>query len=355
MSDQPTAADIKVLLQANVASLAAELAPDGKRSGAYWIARNPTRADKNAGSFYIWISGGAPGAWRDDATGDKGDVFDLIAYVEGLDKPKHDMRPVLNWSRAWLGLDGAAKPKLRERIQAATDAQAARDAQSAAELEKARRTAKAIYLESRQLPFYCSPADTYLRGRGIDVSLLSKLPGCIGWVPECWHSETQTKWPALVACFTADDGSVAAVHRTFVARDGKRKAPVSPARKIWPSFSGAAIHLWRGASGLPVRAAAANGLLETLVICEGVEDALSLALACPELRIWAAGSLANIGNLKIPACCDRVIVTADNDWGKPQAQALLARAIDAIAAQGKDVSIARSSFGKDVNDALVSG
>ena len=55
--------------------------PDGKRAGAEWVARNPTRTDRRPGSFSINMQ---TGRWGDFATGDKGgDVVSLGAYVFG--------------------------------------------------------------------------------------------------------------------------------------------------------------------------------------------------------------------------------------------------------------------------------
>lgn len=362
----PSLTEIKQLLQANIESLAATLVPGGSRQGRWWLASNPKRDDAHP-SFGIGLAGDAPGAWKDFATGDKGDVLQLIQYVEDLP----DIGASLQWARGWLGIDGAAPPKLKEKIATARADSDARAREQAERLAKWRKAAKAIYLDSKKLPFAGSPADFYLRGRGIDLRLLPARSGrlrgaqserasigSLGWLPEAQHRETGTAWPALVAAFTADDGNVVAVHRTFLSvttdTPAVVKAPVTPVRKIWPAFHGAAIRMWRGASGLSIKDAEKNGLLETLVLTEGVEDALSVALGCPELRVWAAGSLANLGALRIPACCDEVIVCADNDWGKPQAQQLLQKSIDAIAAQDKRVRVVRSNRGKDVNDALLS-
>jgi hypothetical protein len=56
--------------------------PDGKRQGREFIAKNPTRADANPGSFSINLS---TGKWSDFATGDRGgDPISLAAYLFGL-------------------------------------------------------------------------------------------------------------------------------------------------------------------------------------------------------------------------------------------------------------------------------
>ena len=56
--------------------------PDGKIQGHEYVALNPRRADRKAGSFKINIRNGK---WSDFATGDKGGgVISLAAYLFNL-------------------------------------------------------------------------------------------------------------------------------------------------------------------------------------------------------------------------------------------------------------------------------
>jgi hypothetical protein len=53
--------------------------PTGKFEGREYVARNPRRGDRNAGSFKI---NARTGKWSDFATGDRGgDVISLAAYL----------------------------------------------------------------------------------------------------------------------------------------------------------------------------------------------------------------------------------------------------------------------------------
>lgn len=62
--------------------LCARWIPGGKRIGREYVAKNPTRADKRAGSFKVNLQ---TGRWADFATGDKGgDAVSLAAYLFGL-------------------------------------------------------------------------------------------------------------------------------------------------------------------------------------------------------------------------------------------------------------------------------
>jgi hypothetical protein len=59
--------------------------PDGRIIGGEWVARNPTRADRQPGSFKINLR---TGHWADFATGDKGgDPVSLVAYLENVSQP----------------------------------------------------------------------------------------------------------------------------------------------------------------------------------------------------------------------------------------------------------------------------
>lgn len=349
MSERVSIADIKALLQRDVEGLARRLAPDGYRSGRYWIARNPTRDDHKPGSFWIILNGTAPGVWKEEASGETGDVIAFVKYCLRFEK----LADALDWCRDWLGLaKGPVNPKVLEMARADTARRKEQDAKLAAEqLGIDRRRAHALWLQGER-DIRPTAVAAYLEHRGIDLAALPRLPGAIRALASHRHRESETAWPAMVAVMSAPGIPFAAVHRTWLARDGRGKAPVTPAKKIWPSFTGAAIHLARGETGLPAEDAVKRGMVDRLLICEGIEDGLSVALAAPELRVWAAGTLGNLAHVKIPDCCHEVIVAADNDWGKPQAEALLKRGLEALAAQRRPVRVARAAIGKDFNDQL---
>ncbi|HEA8500514.1 TPA: topoisomerase, partial [Escherichia coli] len=59
--------------------LVPEWLPEGKRQATEWVCRNPTRADRHAGSFFVSL---VDGCWHDFATGDSGgDLVALGAYL----------------------------------------------------------------------------------------------------------------------------------------------------------------------------------------------------------------------------------------------------------------------------------
>ena len=350
---QSDLADLKAALASRSADLARALCPDGERSGHYWICPNPRDGSgKHKRNFWINLDGAkSPGSWHDPVAGEKGSPLDLIMLVEGRDFPS-----ALKWARDFLGWEQMApdeRARARRNVAENAEAVAAREAKL---LERNRGQAFALWLKASER-LAATPVETYLRGRGIDLDRLPRPPNAVRFGVRR-HLETGMTLPAMLALMTGPDptgkkeSTYYAVHCTFLANDGHDKAPVSPQRKMWPSFRGGAIRLARGETGMSPGEAAKQGLLDTLCLCEGVEDGLSIALACPELRVWAAGSLGNLRHQVLPACCAEVIVAADNDWGKPQAAAALEVAIEALSLQGRKVSVARSPIGKDANDAL---
>jgi hypothetical protein len=362
MRDRREIESIKALLQARISSLVAELVPDGKLVNGYWMGTNPARTDTRAGSFWIIVSrpGKTPGAWRDEAVDNlRGDVIGLIAMICCNGQPG----PAIAWAKKWLNYEALPQTQVnRARLDALAN-QKKDDELRARKLEEDQRRAFAVFLDSKYIDsehkkprdFASSLAGKYLRGRGLDLSLLERVPGALGFLPHAKHianDRVETYWPAMVAGMSDAGGHIKAVHRTFLKADGSGKAPVDPVRKIWPTYAGLAIRLWRGETGVSPSEAAKQGLLDTLVLCEGVEDGLSIALARPDYRVWCAASLANLANIQIPVCCEKVIVAADNDWGKPGAEAALKRALGELARQGRPVFVARSPIGKDMNDLI---
>jgi hypothetical protein len=72
---------VNLACRARYPSLLASWLPDGRQVGQEWVALNPTRSDRRAGSFKINIG---TGRWADFATGDKGgDPVSLYAYLKG--------------------------------------------------------------------------------------------------------------------------------------------------------------------------------------------------------------------------------------------------------------------------------
>lgn len=304
-----------------------------------------------------------PGRWNDWIEGRWGDALGLVACAISLTcepKDKKALSEAIKWAKKHFGLEGEEFDReawARRKAEAEARRQRA-EAQARRELAEQRRTAHGLWLQAVPLT-----ADDhgwkYLLARGVDLALLPRQPRAIRYAAAApWYDgesrEPAHIGPALMSIMTLSDGKPGSLHRTWLNpyRPGQ-KADLDPPRKMWPASEGAAIRLWRGATNLSEKEAQARGVIEDIVLCEGVEDGLSIALMTPELRISAVGSLPGLLAYSPPKFVRRIIVAADNDWGKPQAQALLDRACRRLVEEcGKLVSVARSPEGKDFNDLL---
>lgn len=310
------------------------------------------------------------GKWNDWHQGLFGDALGLVAYVlaaGGDPKTKKGLAEAIRWTKGYFGLEteGFDEEAWKKTTAEAKERHRKAVAKAARELSQNRVTAKAAWLSGRPLA-EGDAAWSYFAARNIDLSQL-KLPGHDGpRLPRGLRLAEAAPWqdletrevmhvgPCILAAMTLQNGDFGSLHRTWIdpGRPGE-KADVPQPRRMWPASAGAAIRLWRGESGLSDRQAADKGLIEDLVLCEGVEDGLSLALIAQELRIYAVGSLAGLSSFEPPKFVRRLIIAADNDWAKPQAQAQLDRACKRFVHDlEKQVSITRSPEGKDFNDLL---
>ena len=334
------AAKIAAMLARQAAALAAELLPAGKREGAEWRAGSV--AGEPGRSLAVHLAGARAGVWADFASGETGDALDLVAAV----LYRGDKRAALAWARRWLGLQAGAAPAAQRRAPAPEAA-----GQPDAEAERKRRAALRIFLTARP-SLASTPAGAYLAARGIDLAELGRQPRSLRFAPELRNEESGRPWPALVAAVTDGAGVHVATHRTWLAQDAAgiwRKAPLREPKMSLGRLAGGCIRLWRGASGRPLAQAPAG---ETVAIAEGIETALSVVIACPELRVLSAVSLANMARIELPPAVGTVILCRDNDGDKKAAARGLERAVEHFLKDGRVVKIAVPPCGKDFNDTL---
>jgi len=327
--------EIVGMLAARAPALAQELLPGGVRRGGEWVAGS--LAGERGRSLAVHLHGQKAGVWADFASGQRGDALDLIAQARcGGDKSD-----ALRWARNWLGLgDGRTLPS-----RAPVVAPAGPD-RSAEDRAKRMRAAKAMWLQAR--PLEDTPAASYLAGRGVSLQQLGRVPQSLRFAPDAWCDERRIKAPALVAAVTCN-GLHVATHRIFIAPRGAGwgKAPIRDPKKAFGPIKGGLIPIWRGASGKPLKECQAD---DTIAICEGIEDALTLALHMPEWRILACINLGNMADVILPENAADVVLVFDRDGENPRARDGRQRAVENLLSQGRSVREIRPPEGhKDFN------
>jgi Toprim domain len=252
--------------------------PSGRRQGRYWIAGD-VHGSKGR-SLYVKLIGEGAGRWSDAATGEHGDLLDLIALNKGLSS----FRETLEEARHFL-----REPVSRPTFPRTALPEPARDTLFAAEK---------LYSLSRPVPG--TLAETYLRGRGITAPLYQPS---LRYHPACYHrpddGSPRQAWPALLGVVTGLDGQLTGLQRTYLARDGSAKAPFDEPRRAMGYLLGNAVRF-----GKPEDVLAAG---------EGIETVLSLLSLFPALPMTAALSAAHLAAIQFPPGLRRLYMLRDND------------------------------------------
>jgi hypothetical protein len=335
-------------LVADVRALCRHLLPLGRERQGEWQEASTARGGLGD-SLTVRVSGARAGVWAHFSRGEGGDLLDLIAYLQ----TNGNIGEAVRWARQWLGHAEAAPVDQAELDRRRAEARAR--AERAAKIDAERRArmsdfAKRMWLAGAPL----SPgdvADRYLSSREVGQAVLGRRPNSLRLLGDVRH-ESGSRWPAMLACILGLDGAWLGVHRTFLHPEG-RKAPVTPAKAVLGSVIGGHIPIWKGAhrqtlaeipEGVPV------------YLCEGIEDALTVARLLPEARVLATVSLGNMARIALPPQVREVVLVADNDPetlpdGRAHpAFAGLQAAVAAHQAAGRKVGVARPVGGfKDFN------
>ncbi len=294
----------------NATELASRLARDaeavcrhylsaGHREGRYWLvgdARNtPGR------SLFVRLTGpatgkGAMGRWTDAATGEHGDLLDIIREACGL----RDFRNVIEEARRFLG---NPRPAVPGHLPPAGIPRRSTDAP--------RR------LFTMAKPIVGTIVETYLRNRGITAL---HETAALRYHPSCYYRVAGTSLrqagPAMIAAVTDLDGRITGVHRTWLDPAGDSKAAIATPRRALGHLLGNGVRF-----GMP-RDVMATG--------EGIETVLSLRIALPTMPMVAALSAAHLASLILPPTLRRLYIAHDNDAaGLTARDQLVTRAQDA--------------------------
>ena len=290
----------------------------GRRYGNYWqvgdVSNTPGR------SMFVRLNHsrrGRAGKWRDAATGEHGDLLDIIRETSGLTS----FADVLAEARQFLRLprDDLLEEKIKPRDLIDADSSAA-----------ARRLLSISHCMLGTL------AEIYLRHRAITMF---PETSALNFHPRCYHRPDNGGpteiWPAMIAAVTDLLGNITGAHRTWLARDGHDKAPLETPRKAMGDLLGNAV---RFGSADDVMAAG-----------EGIETVLSVRQALPTLPSAAALSAGHLQAMLFPPRLRRLYIIMDCDPAGDAARRVL---IDRAAGAGIE-ALGLTPHGADFNAALM--
>jgi hypothetical protein len=307
-------------LAAHAESVCKFYLPSGRRAGRYWIVGDV--AGSPGKSLYVHLFGDRAGKWTDSATSEHGDLLDLI----GLNQGHGRLADTLAEARRFLN-----EPFPDPRTSRASSPPAPRPTTPRAAGRDSMAAAEKLFRLSKPIPG--TLAETYLRSRGITASLASPSlrfhPACFYRPDE--HSPRET-WPALIAAVTDPGGAFTGIQRTYLARDGRSKAPMSEPRRAMGNLLGSGVRF--------------GGDCDVLAAGEGIETVLSLLSVFPALPTIAGLSSAHLSAIHFPSRLRRLYILRDNDAAGGHAVEALTRrcaehGIEAhvLTPRGKDLNV----------------
>lgn len=263
--------------------------------------------EERSPSFFV---NDAKGVYNCFGCGRGGDVIDLVrrvgnsSFIEACE---------------WLVGSGPPRPHAEKTMRLA----AARRALNVGLAKSEWRAARAIA---------GTPAEAYLALRGI----IGRVPGSIrfGLTPRYFDEKTGRpgpRLPALIAACQDVDGVVTGIQRLFLTHGGRKAR--GEARLSLGQIRGGALRLGPQAADL--------------IICEGLEDGLSLMRMFPGASVWVALGTGNMPHMALPDCVRRVLIAGDED---PAGRRAVEIAEESIRTIGLEVATIFPRAGKDFNE-----
>lgn len=303
-------ADIAARLNERIADLARELLGEPNRT----LSNASQLRYGSKGSIAVEIGGPDAGRWYDHEQGVGGDGLELIRNRRNVGNGE-----ACDWARTWLGLEAAAAPAAERPAPASGPAE--------------QRAAKVAEIVARSEGIAGTRVEAYLRRRGITVA----PPDCIRF--RRFAAGPNGQYGALVALATDADGAVLAVQQIYLTEEGK-KAPLDVVKRTNKAVDG-----WSERSAVRLPGA------QPIVLCEGVETALSIWQVTGR-ETWATLGIGNIGRAPLPELAT-VVIARDGDPPGSRADAQVAKAAFSLQKRGHTVLMATPPEGQDVNDVLL--
>ena len=327
-----TAARVAAALSARAEEVCRRYLPQGRKQGRYWTAGD-IRGARGRSLFVRLAPPGTPGKFVDAATGEHGDLLDLVRIASGAGS----LRAALAEARAFLAMPpmpAAEAPDGYDRSEAA----------------------RRLWLRCRAI--HGTHAEAYLEARGIQrCRLHASVFAALRFHPALIHRDDGggvRRLPALVAAVTADagehpgpakrsdpgerlgHGAVCGVLRTWLDPHQPAKANVIRPRKALGRVHGRAVRFGAPGAG-------------TLLVGEGIETVLSIVTAIPDTVAAAALSAGSLSAFVPPAGVTRLVIARDND---PEGERAAERLAQRCTAARVDAVVVAPS-GEDFNSDLV--
>lgn len=298
MTMHVSVAEISANLGARAESFCRAYFAEGHRQENYWQVGDTSGAAGRSLVIRLHAQDGRKaGGWTDYATGEFGDLIDLLHAKLG----SRSMRETLHEAQQFLGTAPLPVPQVSKKVSRDAGAANTKRIVSARKLFATGRpvfgTAAAAYLHRRALmrfgPALLFHPRVYLRGDDLD----SNHP---------WHS------PALLAKITDNQGNITGCARTYLDPATGRIADLRNPKRILGQLHGNAVRFWSGSKPAD------------LIVGEGLENTLSVGTALPEFNLASCLTATHLGLFIPPSGIKRIWIARDNDAAGERAAQTLA-------------------------------
>jgi hypothetical protein len=322
MNPRRSIADLSADLADRAESFCRQYFPEGRKQGNYWQVGDTSGARGQSLAIRLQAQGGRKaGSWQDFATGEYGDLIDLLH--ERLGSPT--LNETLREARSFLG--EAPCPAVSRETQRAERPDAA----------SSKRIARARKLFADGKPVLGTLAANYLQGRGI-----TRLGPALRYHPRVFlrHGEDDpdlvTRVPALLAKITDNRGQITGCARVYLDPFTGSLAAIESPKRILGQLHGHAIRFWSGEAR------------SDLIVGEGLETTLSVGTALPEFDLASSLTATHLGLFIPPPGIQRIWIARDNDEAGRNASMRLRNQLESLGIACGDLVPNMGDFNDDL-------
>lgn len=287
MSARRSIADLSADLADRAESFCRQYFPEGRKQGNYWQVGDTSGAKGQSLAIRLKAeTGRKAGSWTDFATGEYGDLIDLLHERLG----SVTLTETLREARSFLG--EAPCPAVPGDTRKAERPNAG----------ISKRIARARNLFAAGKPVLGTLAATYLQGRSI-----TRLGPALRYHPRVFlrHGEDDPDLPqralALIAKVTDNRGQITGCARFYLDPSTGGLAEIESPKRILGQLHGNAIRFWSGTSR------------SDLIVGEGLENTLTVGTALPEFDLASCLTATHLGLFIPPPGVNRIWIARDND------------------------------------------
>ena len=322
MSARRSIADLSANLADRAESFCRQYFPEGRKQGNYWQIGDTSGAKGKSLAIRLQAQDGRKaGSWVDYATGEYGDLIDLLHERLGSVTLKETLRE----ARSFLG--EAPCPAAPRDTRKAERPDAA----------SSKRTARARKLYAAGKPVLGTLAATYLQGRGI-----TRLGPALRYHPQVFlrqgedDDDPPQRTPAQLAKITDNRGQITGCARTYLDPSTGGLAAIESPKRILGQLHGHAIRFWSGKARTD------------LIVGEGLENTLSVGTALPEFDLASCLTATHLGLFIPPPGIQRIWVARDNDEAGRNASMNLRNKLESLGITFGDLVPSMGDFNDDL-------